>query len=122
MFVAGVENDPEAARLARQVLDDVVEGNIEEMDLPYGENSFDCILFADVLEHLIDPLAVLKKIRKYLKPQGTVVASIPNVQFMDRRPIGAEIEAVPEPLPNHYQTTTKPLPKHYRWNRGVNRH
>jgi len=82
VFVAGVENDPSAARLAREVLDDVVEGNIEEMDLPYGENSFDCILFADVLEHLLDPLAVLKKMRKYLKPQGTVVASIPNVQFM----------------------------------------
>lgn len=82
VFVAGVENDPEAARLAREVLDDVVEGNIEAMDLPYAENSFDCILFADVLEHLIDPLAVLKKMRKYLKPQGTVVASIPNVQFM----------------------------------------
>ena len=81
VFVAGVENDPEAARMARKVLDDVVEGNIEEMDLPYGENSFDCILFADVLEHLIDPLAVLKKVRPYLKPNGTVVASIPNVQF-----------------------------------------
>ncbi len=82
VFFAGVENDPEAACLAREVLDDVVEGNIEEMDLPYGENSFDCILFADVLEHLVDPLSVLKKMRKYLKPQGTVVASLPNVQFM----------------------------------------
>jgi glycosyltransferase involved in cell wall biosynthesis/tetratricopeptide (TPR) repeat protein/2-polyprenyl-3-methyl-5-hydroxy-6-metoxy-1,4-benzoquinol methylase len=82
VFVAGVENDPTAARLAREVLDDVVEGNIEEMDLPYSESSFDCILFADVLEHLVDPLSVLKKMRKYLKPEGTVVASIPNVQFM----------------------------------------
>ncbi len=82
VFVAGVENDPEAAALARKVLDDVVEGNIEDMELPYSENSFDCILFADVLEHLIDPLSVLKKTRKYLKPGGTVVASIPNVQFM----------------------------------------
>ena len=82
VFVAGVENDPSAAQLAREVLDDVVEGNIEEIDLPYSENSFDCILFADVLEHLVDPLSVLKKIRKYLKPEGTVVASIPNVQFM----------------------------------------
>ena len=82
VFVAGVESEPQAARLAREVLDDVVEGNIEDIDLPYGENSFDCILFADVLEHLIDPLAVLKKIRNYLKPQGTVVASVPNVQFM----------------------------------------
>ncbi len=81
VFVAGVENDPEAARRAREVLDDVVEGNIENLELPYGENSFDCILFADVLEHLVDPLSVLKKMRKYLKPEGTVVASIPNVQF-----------------------------------------
>lgn len=82
VFVAGVENDPSAAQLAREVLDDVVEGNIEEIDLPYSENSFDCILFADVLEHLVDPLSVLKKVRKYLKSDGTVVASIPNVQFM----------------------------------------
>ncbi|GJL78150.1 MAG: hypothetical protein NPINA01_11390 [Nitrospinaceae bacterium] len=82
VFYAGVETDPEAARLAREALDDVVEGSIETMDLPYAENSFDCILFADVLEHLIDPLAVLKKCRKYLKPDGTVVASLPNVQFL----------------------------------------
>lgn len=81
VFVAGVEQDPEAARLAREVLDDVIEGNIETLDLPYAENSFDCILFADVLEHLIDPLTVLKKLRKYLKTEGTVIASLPNVQF-----------------------------------------
>jgi tetratricopeptide (TPR) repeat protein/glycosyltransferase involved in cell wall biosynthesis len=82
VFVAGVEQDPEAARMAREALDDVVEGNVETLNLPYAENSFDCILFADVLEHLIDPLAVLKKLRKYLKPEGTVVASLPNVQFL----------------------------------------
>ncbi len=82
VFVAGVEAEAEAARLARKVLDDVVEGSIEDLDLPYDENSFDCILFADVLEHLVDPLAVLKKIRKFLKPSGTVVASIPNVQYL----------------------------------------
>ncbi|MFQ5450144.1 MAG: glycosyltransferase [Nitrospinaceae bacterium] len=81
VFIAGVEMDPEAARQARQVLDDVIEGNIEELELPYAESSFDCILFADVLEHLVDPLSVLKKVKKLLKPGGTVVASIPNVQY-----------------------------------------
>ena len=82
VFVAGVEQEAEAARLAREVLDDVVEGNIESLELPYAENSFDCILFADVLEHLIDPLAVLKKMKKFLKPEGTVIASLPNVQYL----------------------------------------
>jgi len=81
VFVAGVELDPVAAEKARKVLDDVVEGNIESMELPYAEKSFDCVLFADVLEHLVDPWAVLRKTRKYLKPGGTVIASIPNVQY-----------------------------------------
>ncbi|MCH8156587.1 MAG: glycosyltransferase, partial [Nitrospinae bacterium] len=81
VFVAGVELDLRAANEARKVLDDVVHGDIESVDLPYAEKSFDCILFADVLEHLVDPLAVLKKTAKLLKPGGTVVASLPNVQY-----------------------------------------
>jgi len=82
VFVAGIELNPKAAAEASKVLDDVVEGNIEFIDLPYEENSFDCILFADILEHLVDPLAVLKKTRKLLKCDGTVVASLPNVQYL----------------------------------------
>jgi len=80
-FVAGIELNPSSARKAAQALDEVMEGNIETMDLPYSEESFDCIIFADILEHLIDPLSLLKKVRPLLKPGGTVVASIPNVQF-----------------------------------------
>jgi len=81
VFVAGIEMDPAAANMASKILDDVVQGNIESIDLPYEENSFDCILFADVLEHLVDPLAVLKRTRKLLKSGGTIVASLPNVQY-----------------------------------------
>jgi len=80
-FVAGIELDADAADAARNVLDDVVQGDIEKMDLPYSDASFDCILFADVLEHLVDPLSTLVKVRRLLKKGGTIVASIPNVQF-----------------------------------------
>ena len=82
IFVAGVELNSRAAAEARKVLDDVIEGNIEFLDLPYKDKSFDCILFADVLEHLVDPLAVLKKTRKFLRSDGTVIASLPNVQYL----------------------------------------
>ena len=82
VYVAGVELDHRAAVEAKKVLDDVIEGDIETLELPFGEKRFDCILFADVLEHLIDPLAVLKKTRKLLRANGTVIASIPNVQYL----------------------------------------
>ena len=51
------------------------------MNIPYNPSSFDCIIFADVLEHLVDPLATLNKVKKTLKHDGTIIMSIPNVQF-----------------------------------------
>jgi spore maturation protein CgeB/SAM-dependent methyltransferase/thioredoxin-like negative regulator of GroEL len=80
-FVAGIEMNPTAANLAKDVLDDVIQGDIETIDLPYSDGSFDCILFADVLEHLVDPLSALVKVRRLLKAGGSIVTSIPNVQF-----------------------------------------
>jgi spore maturation protein CgeB/cyclopropane fatty-acyl-phospholipid synthase-like methyltransferase/Tfp pilus assembly protein PilF len=80
-FVAGIELNLNAANEAKKVLDDVINGDIEKMDIPYSDGSFDCVIFADVLEHLVDPLSTLVKIRRLLKKDGTIVASIPNVQF-----------------------------------------
>ena len=81
VFVAGIEADENAAKLAGNVLDDVITGDIEKIEIPYNPSSFDCIIFADVLEHLVDPLAALKKVNKVLKNDGTIIMSIPNVQF-----------------------------------------
>jgi len=47
-------------------------------DLSYKENSFDYIILADVLEHMTQPWMVLKNLKKYLKDDGKVLASIPN--------------------------------------------
>ncbi len=45
--------------------------------------SFNYILFADVLEHLANPLEVLKKASEMLAPDGEVIASVPNVTHND---------------------------------------
>jgi tetratricopeptide (TPR) repeat protein/glycosyltransferase involved in cell wall biosynthesis len=82
IYVAGVELDHMAAVEAKKHLDDVFEGNIETIQLPFPEKRFDCIIFADILEHLVNPLTVLKKTRKFLRPDGAVIASIPNVQYL----------------------------------------
>ena len=47
------------------------------------ENSFDYIMYADVLEHLRDPETVLKKMRRFLKPDGNVLLSVPNIAYGD---------------------------------------
>jgi O-antigen biosynthesis protein len=77
--IVGVELCEGPARRAASVLDTVIVGNVEQLDLPY-EDYFDCVVFADVLEHLIDPWRMIRRARKFLRRDGHIVASIPNVQ------------------------------------------
>ena len=79
--VAGLEFDAEAAEEARPHLERLVIGDLEEIDLAeaFGDDRFDVIVFGDVLEHLKDPLPVLRSARKLLAAGGSVVASIPNI-------------------------------------------
>jgi 2-polyprenyl-3-methyl-5-hydroxy-6-metoxy-1,4-benzoquinol methylase len=49
------------------------------------DSTFDVIVFADVLEHLQDPIELLKDYRKLLNPGGEIVISIPNVAHWSNR-------------------------------------
>jgi len=74
----GVEPSPKSARFAVGRLDRVMEGCFNrELKLPL--NYFDCIVFNDVLEHMLDPGSALGQARDLLTQDGVVVASIPNV-------------------------------------------
>ncbi len=79
-WVCGVEGSPEAAAAARSCLDQVVEGDIEKIEYPFPDESFDAILLLDILEHLVDPWTVVEKMTRLLKPGGVLIASIPNVR------------------------------------------
>jgi 2-polyprenyl-3-methyl-5-hydroxy-6-metoxy-1,4-benzoquinol methylase len=76
----GVELSEDACEAAwgRNLM--VIPADVQKEDLPFAVESFDFILFADILEHLYDPWAVLKKFSAYLKDDGTVLLSIPNVK------------------------------------------
>ena len=78
-FVAGIEFDNMAAIDAQTVLDQVWIGDATSMPLPYPHAWFDAMVFADVLEHFADPLQALRHLLPYLKEDGYVIASIPNV-------------------------------------------
>lgn len=75
--VIGIEIVEEVAEEARKRLDEVFCVNIEQARLPFDED-IDAIIFPYVLEHLYNPWRVLREARKWLKPDGIVVASIPN--------------------------------------------
>ncbi len=59
--------------------------NSENYDLSALPRDYDVFLFADVLEHLINPKDLLSELRPYLKPNGKIVVSLPNVAFLLNR-------------------------------------
>ena len=85
--VVGMELDPDAAKVAEQWAERVVVGNADDAEAwdLVDDESFDVITFGDVLEHLGDPLAVLRTAVRKLKPTGFVVTSLPNVAHGDVR-------------------------------------
>jgi 2-polyprenyl-3-methyl-5-hydroxy-6-metoxy-1,4-benzoquinol methylase len=80
--VTGIETRAEPAAHAARRLDRVIEADCESLDLDacFHPGEFDCLVTADVLEHLRDPEAFLRRFRKFLAPNAFIVASIPNVR------------------------------------------
>lgn len=79
--VTGIENDARAAAIARGRLDRVVESDAKAALVGLGREgeAFDAFLFADVLEHVEDPIGLLALARRLAAPGACLVASVPNV-------------------------------------------
>ncbi len=82
--VTCIEVDVSAAEAARgwcsrMIVADLNAGLWEEA---LGEERFDFITFADVLEHLLDPQSVLERSLKFLKSDGHVLISVPNIGYV----------------------------------------
>jgi SAM-dependent methyltransferase len=84
--VVGVEADRAYAEEARTRLDQVIETDVEQLaGSPELESlgRFDCLVAADVLEHLCDPWSALRAFAAVLEPGGHAVVSLPNVRFWE---------------------------------------
>src|SRR3954447_6307278 len=81
--VVGVEFDPGYAATARGRLDRVIQGDVSEVLAREDLGRFDCIVAADVLEHLVDPWDALRRAAALLAPGGTAIISLPNVRFFE---------------------------------------
>jgi O-antigen biosynthesis protein len=79
-FLAGVDLYQPAIDRAKKDLDWSLAANIEEVKLPFESESFDYIILADILEHLIDPWKAMVTLRRFLKKEGFFIISFPNIR------------------------------------------
>jgi SAM-dependent methyltransferase len=79
--VTAIEGDPDAAAAGAAHCERMVVADLEGA-LPEVDGPFDAIVYADVLEHLADPLRLLRGLDRALAPGGQVVISVPNVAHL----------------------------------------
>jgi 2-polyprenyl-3-methyl-5-hydroxy-6-metoxy-1,4-benzoquinol methylase len=78
--VVGAEIFEFAAQEALKYYDKVYIGDVEDIDIEF-HNYFDYVVCGDILEHLRDPWKMLKRIHGWLKEDGILHISIPNVRY-----------------------------------------
>jgi SAM-dependent methyltransferase len=81
LVVVGIEADDDSATVAASRLDKVIVGRFPQ-DLPLAEGPFDCVVFNDVLEHIVDPWETLRRTEPLLADGGKIVAVIPNIRHV----------------------------------------
>jgi 2-polyprenyl-3-methyl-5-hydroxy-6-metoxy-1,4-benzoquinol methylase len=75
--VTCVEGSPELAALGKDKCREMIVADLDQ-PLPRLNGQFDVIVYADILEHLRNPLDVFTGFNRYLRPDGVVFVSLPN--------------------------------------------
>lgn len=71
-------DNPKHNALMKQRLDEYHVIDLNKNIFPFKPKEFDVIICGDVLEHLVDPWNVLKRLKEYLKDDGIMIVSLPN--------------------------------------------
>lgn len=81
--VDGIDNDADVLSEAKtRGYRNVYKIDLNSSTIDFSDvDRYDCIVFADVLEHLINPLEVLKDLSDHLHRNGKIIISLPNVAF-----------------------------------------
>jgi len=83
--VFGIEMNPELAKTAREQSNQLFEGPLDDEDIQTSLGNaapFDLIICADVLEHMVDPAAALKRLESLMTDDGFLITSLPNVRHL----------------------------------------
>ena len=82
--VTGVEMDPETLATCAPFCERTLQANLEDPQwaAPLAGERFDAIICADVLEHLHNPRPLLNQLHGFLKPDGSILMSLPNASHL----------------------------------------
>lgn len=82
--VVGIEMNAQYCTLAANRLDEVICADVNNFDWTAlaEQQTFDCIIFADVLEHLTNPWQHLESAAACLRRDGVIVVSLPNIRHI----------------------------------------
>jgi SAM-dependent methyltransferase len=84
--VLGIEPSPEAAATARARGAEIVGATLSTVSLE--PSSLDAAVFRHSLEHVVDPLEDLRRVRAALRPGGHLAVIVPNWGGWQRRTFG----------------------------------
>jgi len=86
--IYAIESNEKAAHEASQKVDHVITldlHDIKGIHASLGDQKFKYIIFSDVLEHIYDPLEVIKNYKSFLAEDGLILISLPNaVNWLNR--------------------------------------
>ena len=86
--VFGVDISSRAVEAAQSVLDGAWVVDIESpgpWPREMGDQRYDLVLISEVLEHLFSPEHLLRTVRGFLKDEGTIIITVPNILFWRNR-------------------------------------
>jgi len=78
----GMDIDAISAMIAEEKYHKVLIGDVQSNFASLPNDYFDCIVFNDILEHLVNPEEILLMANSKLLHNGTIIASIPNVRYI----------------------------------------
>jgi SAM-dependent methyltransferase len=87
----GIDGSTDAVAIATGLGRNVILGNVED-PLPFSDEAFDAVVMKDLLEHLAEPVGLVREARRVLRPGGLIFASSPDAQrwvwddYTHRRP------------------------------------